>query len=97
MVADTQYYDLLNLNPECAEEEVRISYYKLARKYHPDKNKDIESKQKFADIKIAYDTLSDASKRKIYDRFGVNGPPTEILNNKLYRAYTTIRNMRKIT
>ena len=61
------YYDILGVTPDSDENEVKNSYRKLARKYHPDINKSPESTVKFKDILEAYETLSDITKRKQYD------------------------------
>ena len=65
------YYDILGVTPDSSENDVKGSYRKLARKYHPDINKSPESTAKFKDILEAYETLSDSVKRKQYDM--VNG------------------------
>lgn len=65
------YYQTLQLNKSASADEIQKAYRKLARKYHPDLNPDDKAaQQKFKDIQLAYDTLSDAEKRKMYDQFG---------------------------
>ena len=65
------YYQLLEVGKTASQDEIQKAYRKLARKYHPDMNPDDKSaQQKFKDIQHAYDVLSDAEKRKMYDQFG---------------------------
>lgn len=61
------YYDILQIKQEASFEEVKKSFRILALKYHPDKNKSSESKDKFLKIVEAYEVLSDETARKKYD------------------------------
>ena len=61
------YYEILGVTPDSVAQDVKSSYRKLARKYHPDVNKAPEAAQKFKDILEAYEVLSDEKKRKQYD------------------------------
>lgn len=71
-MSDRNYYDILGVDKTASEEELKKAYRKLARKYHPDLNKDNpkEAEAKFKEINEAYETLSDAKKRAQYDQFG---------------------------
>ncbi len=60
-------YKILEVNENSTDEEIRNSYKKLAKKYHPDLNKDKNAEEKFKEINYAYEILSDKSKRKEYD------------------------------
>jgi molecular chaperone DnaJ len=65
------YYDILGVARSASEKEVRQAYRKLARKHHPDVNPgDKGAEQRFKEINRAYEVLSDAEKRRKYDRYG---------------------------
>src|SRR5487761_2517075 len=69
--AKTDYYELLGVKRNAPVKEIRQAYRKLARKYHPDLNPgDKSAEEKFKQIQEAYDILSDAKKRQMYDQFG---------------------------
>ena len=61
------YYDVLELNRNASLDEIRKSFRTLALRYHPDKNKNSESKEKFMKIVEAYETLSDVNGKRNYD------------------------------
>lgn len=68
------YYDILGVGRDVSPDEIKRAYRKLAMRYHPDKNPgDNEAEQKFKEAAEAYSVLSDAEKRKQYDRFGHAG------------------------
>lgn len=64
------YYDILGINNSATKTEIKISYHKLAKIYHPDKNNDDTSKEHFQKIQEAYETLYDDDKRHQYDNRG---------------------------
>lgn len=65
------YYDTLGVNKSVDAKELKKAYYKLAKEYHPDVNKDNpDAAQKFQEVSEAYEVLSDDSKRQQYDTFG---------------------------
>jgi molecular chaperone DnaJ len=69
------YYDLLGVSRKAPQKEIRQAYRKLARKYHPDLNPgDKSAEEKFKQVQEAYDVLSDAKKRQMYDQFGFETP-----------------------
>jgi len=68
------FYDLLGITRDASLDEIKKSYRKLAKQYHPDLNpNDKEAENKFKEIQEAYETLSDDEKRKMYDMFGSSG------------------------
>ena len=69
------YYETLGLARGADADEIRKSYRKLARKYHPDLNPgDKASEERFKKVQEAYDVLSDDEKRKVYDQYGFYSP-----------------------
>ncbi|HBS28784.1 MAG TPA: hypothetical protein DEB06_04895 [Phycisphaerales bacterium] len=65
---------MLGVSRSASADDIRAAYRKLARQYHPDVNKSPEAGARFNEVQEAYDTLSDAEKRKHYDRWGHAGP-----------------------
>ena len=71
MVTTKNYYDILGVSKNADADTIKKAYRKLAKKYHPDMNKENSAAdEKFKEITEAYDILSDDEKRKLYDRFG---------------------------
>lgn len=72
-MADTEYYDLLEISKTASADEIKKAFRKQAMKYHPDRNPgDKEAEQKFKAINEAYEVLKDEQKRAAYDRYGKN-------------------------
>ena len=63
-------YEILGVDKNATQSEIKKAYRKLARKYHPDVNKSPEAEEKFKEINSAYEILSDEEKRAKYDQFG---------------------------
>jgi len=74
-MAKRDYYEVLGVDKNASENEIKKAYRKLAIKYHPDKNPDDkDAEEKFKEAAEAYDVLHDPNKRKQYDQFGFDGP-----------------------
>jgi len=63
-------YETLGISESAGADEIKKAYRKLARKYHPDINKDPDAQEKFKEINAAYEVLSDSEKKAQYDQFG---------------------------
>ena len=73
-MAKRDYYEVLGINRDASEEEIKKAYRKLAMKHHPDRNPDNpKSEELFKEAKEAYEVLCDASKRAAYDQYGHAG------------------------
>ncbi|XP_041063146.1 dnaJ homolog subfamily A member 3, mitochondrial-like isoform X1 [Carcharodon carcharias] len=73
-LAKTDYYEVLGIPRNSTQREIKKAYYQLAKKYHPDTNKDDpKAKEKFSQVAEAYEVLSDEMKRKQYDTYGTTG------------------------
>jgi molecular chaperone DnaJ len=74
-MADADYYGVLGVPRGASKDEVKRAYRRLAKKYHPDLNKDNPkaAEEKFKQLSEAYEVLADDEKRKIYDQFGTDG------------------------
>src|SRR5882672_910036 len=73
-MAKKDYYEVLGLNRDASEEEIKKAYRKLAMKHHPDRNPDNpNAEEHFKEAKEAYEMLSDPNKRAAYDQYGHAG------------------------
>lgn len=70
MANKRDYYEVLGLSKGASEDEIKSSYRKLAKKYHPDLNKEPGAEEKFKEVQEAYEVLSDPKKKQTYDQFG---------------------------
>jgi molecular chaperone DnaJ len=67
------YYEILGVAREVDKEEIKQAYRRLARKYHPDVNSETGAEERFKEINLAYEVLSEPETRARYDRFGEAG------------------------
>lgn len=74
MAIKKDYYEILGVPKDASQEDIKKAYRSLAKKYHPDVCKEANANEKFAEIQVAYDCLSDPDKRANYDRFGTEDP-----------------------
>ena len=73
-MAKRDFYDILGVNRDASDDEIKKAYRKLAMKYHPDRNPDNpKAEEHFKEAKEAYEILSDAQKRAAYDQYGHAG------------------------
>ena len=73
MAQERDYYEVLGVARDATADQIRRAYRQLAREYHPDVNQSTDAASRFAEVQEAYEVLSDAEKRKAYDRFGHAG------------------------
>ncbi|WP_426360311.1 DnaJ C-terminal domain-containing protein [Pseudocolwellia sp. HL-MZ19] len=66
------YYKIMNVDKTASQDEIKTSYRKLARKFHPDVSKEKDAESRFKDINEAYEVLRDKEKRAAYDQLGSN-------------------------
>lgn len=75
MAEKRDYYEVLGVDRNATEDEIKVAYRKLAIKYHPDRNPgDKQAEEKFKEAAEAYEVLHDPQKRQQYDQFGFEGP-----------------------
>ena len=70
-MADKDFYEILGVQRNASEDEIKKAYRKQAMKYHPDRNKDDKTaERKFKEAAAAYEVLKDSEKRSAYDQYG---------------------------
>lgn len=72
-MAKRDYYEVLGIEKGASKQEIKKAYRQLAKKYHPDRNKEADAEEKFKEVQEAYDILSDDQKKSAYDQFGHAG------------------------
>jgi len=72
-LAKRDYYDVLGVSKGASEQEIKRAHRQLAKKYHPDVNKEKDAEEKFKEIQEAYEVLNDPQKKGTYDQFGHAG------------------------
>ena len=73
MATKRDYYDILEIQKNASDEDIKKAYRRLAKKYHPDVSKEANAETKFKEVQEAYDVLNDQQKRAQYDQFGHAG------------------------
>ena len=68
------YYEVLGIPRDAQDDDIKKAFRRLARQYHPDVNKSKDAEARFKEINEAYEVLSDAQKRQVYDQFGHDAP-----------------------
>lgn len=80
MASKRDYYEVLGVEREATQQDLKRAFRSLARKYHPDKNDAPDASDRFKEIQEAFAVLSDEQKRAQYDRFGHDGPGMDFGN-----------------
>ncbi len=73
MADKRDYYEVLGISKDASDADIKKAYRKMAKKYHPDINKEPGAEDKFKEINEAYEVLSDPQKKATYDQFGFAG------------------------
>lgn len=73
MATKRDYYEILGVTKNASSDEIKAAYRNLAKKYHPDVNKDKTAEEKFKEANEAYEVLSDSHKKTLYDQYGHAG------------------------
>jgi len=93
-VAKKDLYTVLGVSRTASTDEIKKAYRQLARKYHPDVNQgNKQAEERFKEVSLAHDTLSDETKRKLYDEFGEEGlqPGFNAEQMRAYRQWNSAR------
>ena len=72
------YYEILGIDNDSSKDQIKKAYRRLAHKYHPDRNQEEGSEEKFKEVSTAYEVLSDPQKKQNYDQYGQEGMPSGV-------------------
>ncbi|MCL2256921.1 MAG: molecular chaperone DnaJ [Candidatus Bathyarchaeota archaeon] len=86
MTQKRDYYEVLGVEKNASNDQIKDSYRKLAMQYHPDRNKEVGAEEKFKEISEAYAVLSDAQKRVQYDHLGHAGFDQQYSREDIFRG-----------
>ncbi len=86
MSTKRDYYEVLGVQKNASQDEIKSQYRKLALKFHPDRNKSSDAGEHFKEISEAYAILSDAEKRKLYDTHGHAGVDGRYSSEDIFRG-----------
>ncbi len=86
MSTKRDYYEVLGIQKNASQSEIKSQYRKLALKFHPDRNKSPDATEHFKEISEAYAVLSDDEKRKIYDQYGHAGVDGRYSSEDIFRG-----------
>ena len=74
------YYEIMGVERDAAQEDIKRAYRKLARKFHPDVSKEVDAEARFKEVGEAYEVLKDPEKRAAYDQLGANWKEGQTFN-----------------
>jgi len=86
MSTKRDYYEVLGVQKNASQDEIKSQYRKLALKFHPDRNKSLDAPEYFKEVSEAYAVLSDLEKRKIYDTYGHAGVDNRYSAEDIFRG-----------
>ena len=86
MSTKRDYYEVLGVQKNASQDEIKSQYRKLALKFHPDRNKSPDAPEYFKEVSEAYAVLSDLEKRKIYDTYGHAGVDNRYTAEDIFRG-----------
>jgi len=86
MSTKRDYYEVLGVQKNASQDEIKSQYRKLALKFHPDRNKSPDAPEYFKEVSEAYAVLSDLEKRKIYDTYGHDGVDNRYSAEDIFRG-----------